>query len=387
MVQIDFYDRDIVSTLLPISSTKPERVVFLIDKRKIEGKEPENIARAIKNILPETQVSFEPVTIDDLSDIYNKLVEVVEGIEDTDDACIDLTGGTELMSACGYRVAREYDILPLYVDVKREHVINAETGEIINLVTHIDLESYLTAIGAKRLKDSHEVPKEEEFERILAVSQIIFSNVDDWQLLCQHIAKTVSQGGGSMKFRIPEKIGKNKRAIKDLINGFCEYGFIRKLDDNEGYVGEYIFTDKKSRSYMTTFGTWLELFIYIKALDIYDEAELGVVIDWQEGDHFDTQDNEIDVVAMRKSLPIFISCKMRKPVSGDLYEIGFLASRFGGTKAKALLATTYPVKEMGISPKRMYQRMKKLRVGLVEAERFNELPSADVFNQAVQMTE
>lgn len=387
MVQIDFYDKDIVSTLLPIASTQPERVVFLIDRRKIESKEPDNVTKAIKDILPETEVAFEPVTVDDFSDIYNKLEEVVDTLEDTDDACIDLTGGTELMSACGYRVAKEHSILPLYVDVKREHVINAETGEAISLVKHINLESYLTAIGAKRLKDSHEVPKKEEFENILNVCKVIFANVDDWQLLCQHIAKVVSQGGSGMKFRVPEKVGKSKRAIKALLEAFRTNGFIKKLDEYEGYVGEYIFTDKKSRSYITTFGTWLELFIYIKALELYDEAELGVVIDWQEGDHFDTQDNEIDVVAMRKSLPIFVSCKMRKPVSGDLYEIGFLASRFGGSKAKAFLATTYPVKEMGISPKRMYQRMKKLRVGLIEADRFNELPAADVFNQASQMTE
>ena len=88
-----------------------------------------------------------------------------------------------------------------------------------------------------------------------------------------------------------------------------------------------------------------------------------------------------------ESIPIFISCKMRKPVSEDLYEVGYVASMLGGTKSKALLATTYPVKEMGTSPKRMYQRMKKFRVGLIEASQFEKLPPADVFNQAIQMTE
>ena len=117
------------------------------------------------------------------------------------------------------------------------------------------------------------------------------------------------------------------------------------------------------------------------------EAELGVVVDWYESDNVDTQDNEIDVVVMRRSIPIFISCKMRKPVSGDLYEVGFVASRLGGSRAKAVLATTYPVKELGVSPKRMYQRMKKLRVGLIEADNFSRLPAADVLNQAIQMTE
>ena len=360
MTQIDFFDKDIVSTLLPISTTKPDKVVFLIDKRNITGREPENVSKAIKQLLPEVEVEFVPVTVDDLADIYNRLRDIVDALEDTNDACIDLTGGTELMSACGYRVAKEFDILAIYVDVRREHVINAETGEVISPVKHINLESCLTAIGAKRLKDSHERPKEEEFDRIEKMCEIIFDNIEDWQKLCQHMANAVATGGRKMTVRLSDKLGKTKKGTEALIRGFMEHGFIQRLEGNNLDVdGEYKFVDNKAKSYMTTYGTWLELYVYIKALQVFDEASLGVVIDWYEGDHVDTQDNEIDVVAMRRSIPVFISCKMRKPVSGDLYEVGYISSRLGGARAKAVLATTYPVKEFGVSPKRMYQRMKK----------------------------
>lgn len=414
MIQIDFFDKDIVSTLLPINTTRPDKVIFLIDRRTLDGHEPENVKRAIKHLLPETQVVFEPVTVDDLEDIYKKLEDIVSQIEDLDDTCIDLTGGTELMSACGYRIAREYDILAIYVDVRREHVIDAETREVISPIRHINLESCLSAIGAKRLKDSHDLPKEEEFDDILAMCKLIFSSVLPWQDLCQYIANTTSGSSDHMRLRLPsvDKIGRNHTAITRLVEGFIEHGFWKRISSDgdksndqpttnsnpsdqpatnrhgtNSIKGEYQFTSKKARSYMTTFGTWLELFIYINALQVFDEAALGVVIDWYEDDHIDTQDNEIDVVAMRRSIPIFISCKMRKPVSGDLYEVGFVASRLGGSRAKALLATTYPVKEMGVSPKRMYQRMKKLKVGLVETDRFEELSPSDVFNQAIQMAE
>ena len=382
MIQIDFFDKDIVSTLLPISTTRPDKVIFLIDKRTITGRDPENVTKALKNMLPEVEVEFQPVTVDDLAEIYNKLKDIIDDIDDLGDVCIDLTGGTELMSACGYRIAKEYDILSIYVDVRREHVINAETGEMISPVKHISLEDCLTAIGAKRLKDSHDLPTEEEFPAILNMSEIIFSHIEDWSKLCQHIANTVSTGGQKMTVRLNDKIGKTKTGTAALIQGFIDNGFWERIDE-----WEYKFTSRKSREYITTYGTWLELYVYIKALEVYDEAAIGVVIDWYESDNIDTQDNEIDVVAMRRSIPIFISCKMRKPVSGDLYEVGFVSSRLGGSRAKAILATTYPVKEMGTSPKRMYQRMKKLRVGLIEAERFRELPAADVFNQATQMTE
>ena len=391
MIQIDFFDKDIVSTLLPISTMEPDKVIFLIDKSTISGRDPENVTRVIKAMLPNTEVEFEPVTIDAMEDIYNTLKNIIDGTENKDEIHVDLTGGTELMSACGNRIALENNLLSIYVDVKREHVINAQTGEVIKPVNHITLENYMMAIGAKRLKDSHDLPTEEEYESILAMSEIIFSHIVDWQKLCQHIANTVASSGLNMKIRIPAKIGKTESGTKALVRGFIDNGFLIRIDggtvSENGVQGEYQFTNNKAKSYMTNYGVWLELYIYIKALKVYPEAAIGVVIDWFDGDHIDTQDNEIDVVAMRKSIPVFISCKMRKPVSGDLYEIGFLASRLGGSRVKPILATTYPVKEMGTSPKRMYQRMKKLRVGLIEAQKFLELPSADVFNQAVQMTE
>ena len=36
MVQIDFFDKDIVSTLLPVTTMEPDKVCFLIDK--MQGK-------------------------------------------------------------------------------------------------------------------------------------------------------------------------------------------------------------------------------------------------------------------------------------------------------------------------------------------------------------
>ena len=277
MIQIDFFDKDIVSTLLPISSTSPDKIIFLIDKRHINSKDPENMTRAIKGMLPETEVEFEPVTIDALEDIYSKLKEITESYSDTEELYIDLTGGTELMSACGYRIAREKEIQAIYVDVKREHVIDAETGDILSPVKHISMEDYMNAIGAKRLRDSHDLPQEDEFYRIVSMSQIIFRYTEDWQKLCQHIANTVASSGERMYVKLPSKLGKTKTGIKALVQGFQDYGFWEKVgsdnsDTELGIAGEYKFANKKAKSYMTTYGTWLELFVYIKALEIYNEA-------------------------------------------------------------------------------------------------------------------
>ena len=382
MIQIDFYDKDIVSTLLPINTMKPDKVIFLVDKRIITGKELRQVGEAIMDMVPEIELEYRSCDVDDFQDIYREIVAAVEQAGD-EIGCIDLTGGTELMTACGFRAAVEFNITPIYVDVKREHVLNAINGNIIKDAEHISLTDCLNATGAKRLKDSHDLPREDEYERILGMSEVLFKNVDAWQKLYQYLANTVNGNPGQMTAKLTNgNFGRDTNAVKRICQAFCDFGFWTEEGENL-----YRFTEKKYKHYMTTFGIWLELYIYIKARETYGDAELGVVIDWYEGDNVDTQDNEIDVLIMRKSIPIFISCKMRKPVSSDLYEVGYLAQRLGGDRSKALLATTFPVKEMGTSPKRMYQRMKKLRIGLIETESFLEKPAADVFNYAMQMTE
>lgn len=386
MVQIDFFDKDIVSALLPVATMEPDKVCFLIDKRSITGKGPKNVEEAIRKRLPNTEVEFVPVDTDSLADIYENLTRLINAHEG-EVGCIDLTGGSELMSACAYRAAREFGITAIYVDARRENVLNVETGEVIKAVNHLTLDDCLNAIGAKRLRDSRELPPEEEFDDIIAVSEVIFDHIVDWQKLCQHIANRISQTNG-MEIEIPANVCKSKKGLSAIEDAFEDYGLWTRVDHGESDSKRvYRFADKRRRGYITTFGVWLEFYIYIQALRVYEEAAVGVVIDWYEGDNIDTEDNEIDVMVMRRSVPIFISCKMRKPVSGDLYEVGFMASKLAGARAKGIVATTYPVKEYGTSPKRMYQRMKKLKIGLIQAESFRDNKPADVFNSAVQMTE
>ena len=386
MVQIDFFDNDIVSTLLPVTTMEPDKVCFLIDRRSENSKASFYVREAIIKRLPDTEVEFIPVDIESIEDIQNKIIDIIntnEGLVEY----IDLTGGSELMSACGYKVAHEYNITPIYVDFRREHILNVETAEPICDIKHITIDDCLTAIGAKRLRDSRELPPEEEFDDIVAVSEAIFDNLLDWQKLCQHIANRISQTNG-MEIEIPGNICKSKKGLSAIENAFEDYGLWTRVDKGESDSHRvYRFVDKRRRGYITTFGIWLEFYIYIQALKVYEEAAVGVVIDWYDNDNIDTEDNEIDVMVMRRSVPIFISCKMRKPVSADLYEVGFMASKLAGARAKGVMATTYPVKEYGTSPKRMYQRMKKLKIGLIEADSFRNNKPADVFNSAVQLTE
>jgi len=82
---------------------------------------------------------------------------------------------------------------------------------------------------------------------------------------------------------------------------------------------------------MTVSGIWLEVYIYIQAEQCFDEVYMGVDIDWNKRDICESRDNEIDVVVMKNSQPIFISCKMRPIEKETVYEI----KSIGGVRESA----------------------------------------------------
>lgn len=96
------------------------------------------------------------------------------------------------------------------------------------------------------------------------------------------------------------------------------------------------------------------------------------------------KDNEIDVVLMYKSIPVFISCKMTKPSALDVSEVGFLSKRLAGQRGQAILATTEKIKEIGNEKtKGIHYRMKEMHVGCIETEEFYTKPDKEVMLEAL----
>ena len=74
---------------------------------------------------------------------------------------------------------------------------------------------------------------------------------------------------------------------------------------------------------------------------LYNDVKVGVLIDWDtdESDAASTL-NEIDVLAMKDTIPVFISCKSGIFDTNELYKLKSVASRFGDDYAKCVLVAT-----------------------------------------------
>jgi len=91
-------------------------------------------------------------------------------------------------------------------------------------------------------------------------------------------------------------------------------------------------------------GSVLELYMYKACIDsgVFNDIISSAVVDWDEVEGHANVYNEIDVVASRGVIPLFISCKTCEIKTDALNELAILADRFGGKGAKAVIATTEP---------------------------------------------
>lgn len=378
MIQVGFLDKNIVSALVPVYTMKPERVVYLYDTKMVGDNMRKEVEEAIRNRMPKTTVQYVRVNMLRLEDIRDNLQKLVSTYQNKE-IQIDITGGAEIMTACGTMVAKEHGLLLTYTDFYSGHVINVLTAERLAQIESVRLEDYLRAIGGKYLSSSRHTPEEKDFERILSMAKVIFSNEKKWDKFFGHITRGYS-AAGIMEFSMGEN--RDNESCRFILEEFLKRGFAKKIGEDR-----YRFASEADKEYMTVSGIWLEMYIYIQAKQCFDEVYMGVDIDWNKRDICENRDNEIDVVVMKNSQPIFISCKMRPVEKETVYEIYAMARRLGGDYAKSLIATTYDVRSGKDERNGIYLRMAKMKVGLIESRDFIKTTPSQVFADALRMTE
>lgn len=379
MVQIQFLDKNVVNALVPVFSMNPEKVIFLYDEDCVTNYLRQDISDTIKYRYPKIKVEFVRTDMMHMHEIKNVLETVVEKNKEKE-IQVDITGGTEIMTACGMMAAQHLGLTPTYVDFKSSEVFHVFSMEKLADVEHITIEDYMRAIGGRFMSSASCIPQTEEFDKLCEIARAIFANERKWDEFFYHISHGYS-ARGVMEFSMDEK--KNDPDCQFILNLFLDNGYAIKIGKDR-----YCYASETAKTYMTVSGIWLELYIYMMAKQVYDKVYMSVNIDWNDRDRCESRDNEIDVVIMHHSQPIFISCKMKPIVKETVYEVYSMAKRMGGDTAKAMVATTEPLRKKEAEnlnrDNGILMRMEKMKVGFLEADDFLRTAPKDVFRKALQ---
>ncbi len=363
--------------LVPVFSLTPAKVIMIYDKRQYRQSRLEYFEKAMKRRLPRLTCDYININLHHVGDIQ-ALMESISAEENGDNIYINLTGASELMSAAGFYVGRLKNMTAVYLNRKDRSIIRVEDLSILAKAAELTLDEYLECLGARQLNNSHMMPKKEMHKSILRMADFTFSHLNEWHALQLYVAVNTSTHGNDLY--IPNVcVYKDRRYnVEPLIREFVYNRFLSKNHD-----GSYRFTSPQAKSYMGIFGIWLELYVYLNLSRHYKDVHFGVVIDWMKQDGRETVDNEIDVVVMRHSEPVLISCKMRKPDPDDVYEIKSLAYTLGGPIGKGVIATTFPVRSTYDNPHDIGVRMEMMNVGLIEVSDFKEKDPEKVLKEAI----
>lgn len=370
---VELYDpQNILKNIMVPYIFTPDRVIFLCDGREESKAGVEKLKTALTERFPKMAVFSEVLeNSEQVFPLCEKLISVYP------DPVFDLSGGTD---AVGFAVALfcHTRVRPcICVDWQQRTLLCSEAAEKYRAefrIPELSIEDILRASGAALQRKMHETPKKEWYDALTTFYEETLRSPKDWLLTCKYLqlmAAKAENEGHPMSFTgntvITDRGNKVLRCHPDFMNLAYRLGFLKKLEWKKATVS-MTFADKTILRYLTSQGTWLELYVYITAMKSgrFHDCRMSVVIDW-DGIFLkrDNVINEIDVLLMRGARPVFISCKTSVPNTENLNEIYLYAKRLGGSHAKAMLVTTQDVKKQ--SPT-VYLRAKELGVILVERD-------------------
>ncbi|MBS6183473.1 MAG: DUF1887 family CARF protein [Clostridium celatum] len=275
------------------------------------------------------------------------LQKIIDNVKEKN-IIVNLTGGKRINSLILLDLCIKEKLTAVYIDIKKQIMYEFKDNIEIYEKTFEDLEidDIVKASGGKIVEDSSELCNKKD---LIYFAEQISNNLGLWhkykqQLYESSIFEHDSNEPQRIYIHIQTLENEEINLLDKILSKLKEMNEIsyRKEKDkitvnfNNGYIKAFIFKS----------GTWLEIEInkLINSIEEVDEAKNGVMFLWD--DENQAVRNELDVVAVKDSVPIFISCKdSDKYNEMALNELNVYAEKFGGENSyKILVATKEPIK-------------------------------------------
>ncbi|MBR4015158.1 MAG: DUF1887 family protein [Anaerotignum sp.] len=368
-VLIEYYDKDVLKNIVAPLTLKPDKVVYLHDS----GMQDMLVFRSLRTCFekhnPQIQLEHYPVDILSVEKI-RRATERVILLHGAENCMLDLTGGSELMMIGGYKAGREADILMLHTDLVHNCIHNIETDDVVAETATLTLEDFIDAKGACFMGESHRPPAPQRYEAIGDMARYLFAHLPQWKTTCSYFQTVASRSLPHELYmesrrHIHMKNGKPVTPDREILKEFQRLGFLKNLVMDDTWV-RFSFCSIEDKQYCISYGVWLELYVYIAAAGsgVFQDVKLGTMIDWDAYDGLKVGGNEIDVILMDDSLPVFISCKLRDADTAALNELLIAKKRLGGWFSKGVIVTFSNEKKENTGT---YARAKELGLELLDS--------------------
>ena len=373
MTVIEFFSGDDLNNIAGALMGETDKILFL-------GKDVARMRSRIEAYHKVLRARGQDVAMEALQLNTSRIqvaVRILTQLVEQEKSCVfALDGGEEIGLAAAGIV---YERNPERVKLCRYNVENgilydcdADSGSKTHADIRVSVEENILLHGGVIARDSNYFDWEytEEFKTdVRTMWRILQRDSKAWNNLTQQFAAALagSDAFSSLRFRYDEEetARRIKRKLPELRPFLLEMGQLGLLQDLAEGAGTRILTgkckDRQVLQCLTKPGVLLELYTAITATGIkketgepfYNDVMVGVNIDWdgvRQKNREQETENEIDVILMKGTMPIFLSCKNGLVEKDEPYKLDAVAKRFGSDyEKKALISTGLHNQRNGLS--------------------------------------
>ena len=355
-----------------------------------------------------TEVAVCDVQRMDLGDITAMIQKVVL---DAKDCIIDLTGGDAwVIMAVGAVWAK----LPVYMR-QRIRVVNFDhkiglVRDCINdnqtiptETVNLTVEELIALHGGTLYPTTYQHPASSPFPELDRLWQIVSQSPKDWNRDIALLSEFESRSDSKTQVFLPLRYLRNsitnfeakEHLVRALLGKLHQNNIINDQSSHSSL--EYTYNSPMLRYCTLKAGNVLEVKTLLEGRAVtenntpyFHDCQMSVIIDWDGVVHDPAEQvsetrNEIDIMLMHGTTPLFISCKNGSIGDDELYKLNTVAERFGGHYARKMLIATN-LDQKGLAANRAFiQRAWDMDIFLVtDAATLSKSEWHDIFKIAMQ---
>lgn len=355
---ITILDEHNESSILLAEKLKPKEIIYLYKKDE-ELKVLNSLRQFYLNKFPNCNFSDEKLGKDTISSIE----EIIKRMKSKNTA-ICLNQGDKKDILIMYTLALKHNIDGFFLDIPKEELLKLNLESVkcekCNFVD-LDVEDIIDSIGASIVVDSTEMS---EINIIETMTNYIASNLDFWKKYKIRLSDNsvfIHDESNPRSIKIDkELLSKEEVMLLNKILNFLEKNGQIKVKELDQCL-KVTFQNEFIKGFIFKSGTWLEVLTknIIEEIKSIDDIKSGVLFLWNDKES--RIKNELDVVAIKDSVLICVSCKDSKKYDEvALNELNVYSEQLGGENVIKILVATQPPIKSSIS-----KRAKEMGINLV----------------------
>lgn len=355
---ITILDEHNESSILLAEKLKLKEIIYLYKKDE-ELKVLNSLRQFYLNKFPNCNFSDEKLGKDTISSIE----EIIKRMKSKNTA-ICLNQGDKKDILIMYTLALKHNIDGFFLDIPKEELLKLNLESVkcekCNFVD-LDVEDIIDSIGASIVVDSTEMS---EINIIETMTNYIASNLDLWKKYKIRLSDNsvfIHDESNPRSIKIDkELLSKEEVVLLDKILNFLEKNGQIKVKELDQCL-KVTFQNEFIKGFIFKSGTWLEVLTknIIEEIKSIDDIKSGVLFLWNDKES--RIKNELDVVAIKDSVLICVSCKDSKKYDEvALNELNVYSEQLGGENVVKILVATQPPIKSSIS-----KRAKEMGINLV----------------------